>query len=403
MGFSARQVRLLQRHINPRHLRSREANGRELTYIEGWHAIDEANRIFGFDGWDRETAESRCISAREVHGVFRALYMARVKITVRAEGVAVVREGSGTGDARGTSVAEAHDLALKSAETDATKRALATFGKPFGLALYLKVKPREGKSDGNGQAPIARLGSQAPRTNHPIPAPSDHPNPPGYRRSPPAMPSPKEALAIRSGRDRVNADDLPKQSGPFVSSLAPKERQAGQAPAQKEDKSEAVSPTQPHAPSVSSTSGEIPSENSKTTTAAAGDSDPIRDDARSRIDKSVLTHGAARRYRDKVHLRFVAQQPCLVCSRRPADAHHLRFAQPRSISQKVSDEFTVPLCRLHHRELHQAGKEQEWWEAHSIDPLPVARELWTESRARRFDGKEHDLAPSDPSQARGSQ
>ena len=112
------------------------ANGRELTYLEGWYAITEANRIFGFDGWSRETIESKCILAREKGGTFLAVYVARVRLTVQANGATVIREGHGTGEGRGTSPGEVHDIALKAAETDATKRALATFGRPFGLELY---------------------------------------------------------------------------------------------------------------------------------------------------------------------------------------------------------------------------------------------------------------------------
>src|SRR5665811_2264678 len=136
MGFSAKQVEALRRHPSSRHIRTREAHGRELSYIEGWYAITEANRIFGFDGWNRETLESRCVLARENRGTFLAVYVAKVRITVHADGATVVREGHGTGEGRGASPGEAHDFALKAAETDATKRALATFGKPFGLALY---------------------------------------------------------------------------------------------------------------------------------------------------------------------------------------------------------------------------------------------------------------------------
>jgi hypothetical protein len=69
------------------------------------------------------------------------------------------------------------------------------------------------------------------------------------------------------------------------------------------------------------------------------------------IDKSQLPHPEPRRVRDKEHVKFVAQRPCLICGRRPADAHHLRFTQPRALGRKVSDEFTVPLCRGHHREV----------------------------------------------------
>ena len=89
------------------------------------------------------------------------------------------------------------------------------------------------------------------------------------------------------------------------------------------------------------------------------------------------------RLRDKDHRKFVATQPCIVCGRTPADAHHLRFAQPRALGRKVSDEFTVPVCRLHHRELHRHGDEAAWWQGTNIDPLRVALKLWH----ARFDGE----------------
>ena len=100
---------------------------------------------------------------------------------------------------------------------------------------------------------------------------------------------------------------------------------------------------------------------------------------RSRIDKSVLAIPVARRLRDKTHLRFVAKQPRLVCGRQPCDAHHLRFAQSRGLSLKVSDEFTVPLCRAHHRELHRTGKETDWWAKSGLEPIALARKLWLET------------------------
>ena len=140
MGFSAKQVQALRRNLDHRHVRTREANGRELSYIEGWYAISEANRIFGFDGWNRETVESRCVLARENRGSFLAVYTARVRISVQAGGATIIREGHGSGEGRGASPGEVHDTALKAAETDATKRALATFGRPFGLELYRKEK-----------------------------------------------------------------------------------------------------------------------------------------------------------------------------------------------------------------------------------------------------------------------
>ena len=86
------------------------------------------------------------------------------------------------------------------------------------------------------------------------------------------------------------------------------------------------------------------------------------------------------RLRDKEHRQFVSRQPCLVCGRTPSDPHHLRFVQPRALGRRVSDEFTVPLCRIHHRELHRQGDEAAWWGKLSIDPVPVALRLWQHTR-----------------------
>jgi ERF superfamily len=97
---------------------------------------------------------------------------------------------------------------------------------------------------------------------------------------------------------------------------------------------------------------------------------------RSAIDKSVLALPAPRRVRDREHVKSVAKQPCLVCGRRPADAHHLRFVQSPALGRKVSDEFTVPLCRGHHREVHRSGDEAAWWNKTGIDATAAARVLW---------------------------
>ena len=98
------------------------------------------------------------------------------------------------------------------------------------------------------------------------------------------------------------------------------------------------------------------------------------------IDKSALALPEPRRVRDRKHVRLVAQKACLVCGRRPTDPHHLRFAQSRAMGRKVSDEFTVPLCRGHHRELHRSSDEAAWWRTQGIDPMQTARALWLESR-----------------------
>jgi hypothetical protein len=100
----------------------------------------------------------------------------------------------------------------------------------------------------------------------------------------------------------------------------------------------------------------------------------------AKIEKSELAISEPRRHRDKTHLKFVASQPCLVCGRSPADAHHLRFTQHRAMGRKVSDEFTVPLCRTHHRDIHSFGDEVAWWERRAIDPIATSRMLWISTR-----------------------
>jgi len=312
MGFSAKQVQALRRHPSHRHIRTREAHGRELSYLEGSYLISEANRIFGFDAWNRETIDSKCVLARENRGTFLAVYIARVRVTVHAEGAVIIREGHGTGEGHGPSPGEVHDIALKAAETDATKRALATFGKPFGLALYANGKAAPAKSTAFAPNPVEQGQVRLPPDDTtPIPRPSRY-----YGRR----------------QDLVTRDRAQGRHNLAV------ERSANTS-------------IVPSSPTIS----------------------PMR------IDKSVLTIAEPKRVRDKAHLRFVASQPCLVCGRHPSDPHHVQFAQPRALGLKVSDEFTVPLCRGHHRQLHQAGNEKEWWGQHNIEPMNIASHLWRQN------------------------
>ena len=116
-----------------------------------------------------------------------------------------------------------------------------------------------------------------------------------------------------------------------------------------------------------------------TTPKQAAPGTPIIDAPRA-VDKSVLTITGPRRYRNKEHLRFVAQQACLVCGRKPSDPHHLRFMQPRALGWKVSDEFVAPLCRIHHRAVHRVSDERAWWKQVGIDPVKVACKLWRNTR-----------------------
>ena len=119
----------------------------------------------------------------------------------------------------------------------------------------------------------------------------------------------------------------------------------------------------------------------------------------SGIDKSQLAIPEPRRVRNKIHLRLVAKQPCLICGRRPCDAHHLRFAQPRGLGLKVSDEFTVPLCRGHHRELHRAGDEAGWWTTTGVDAIGIARKLWIETHPVRTSSDTTDADAATPGAA----
>lgn len=146
----------LDKKLDPAHVKQRKGGGNfQLSYIEGWHAIAEANRIFGHDLWHSETVELRCIGEEESGGRFKVGYLARVRITVNGpeDREDIIREGVGFGNGMGPSRVDAHELAAKEAETDARKRALMTFGWPFGLALYDKTQANVGKPDDKPEQP----------------------------------------------------------------------------------------------------------------------------------------------------------------------------------------------------------------------------------------------------------
>jgi hypothetical protein len=232
-------LKRLGRYERRDHIKAREADGITLHYLEGWHVISEANRIFGFDGWDRETVASQCVWTKQMGSRFAAAYVIRIRINVRAGDIRIMREGSGAGEAVSATPGQAHEFALKAAETDATKRALSTFGNAFGLSLY-----------GGG------------------------------------------------------GEDLRRKT-----------------------------PNGPQGTSSSDKPGLNPNGGSQ------------------QIDKSVLALAEPKRLRDLDHLRRLATLPCLICGRKPAQAHHLTFAQLRAMGNKTSDEYAVPLCALHHRDL----------------------------------------------------
>jgi recombination DNA repair RAD52 pathway protein len=132
MAFTEAQVKNLEAKLNAKHVRTRRVQDTTLAYVEGWHVIAEANRIFGYDAWDRHTLSTRCVWSGSTSHHYAAAYTAKVRIAVRAGTLTIAREGCGSGEARALTPGQAHELALKAAETDATKRALATFGNPLG-------------------------------------------------------------------------------------------------------------------------------------------------------------------------------------------------------------------------------------------------------------------------------
>jgi hypothetical protein len=349
MSFSANQIRKLQRDVKACDIRTREVNGRELSYIEGWHAISEANRIFGFDGWNRETIETRCVVSRDNRGTHHVVYVAKVRVTVRAESETVVREGFGTGEAQGGTAGEAHEKAIKTAETDATKRAFATFGKPFGLALYISTKrPKATKEtpDIERRRPLQKVGANG---RYYVPS---------WK---PAQLDP-ELNAVTQVQTLTSAT-LPAQ----VVANQP-QNDNSPVPAMHSFRSVQADLTVSHNTSIAPSLNHAP----------IGPSRDVQSTSVSQADYPLLID-RPRRKRDAEHLRFVASQPCLICSRTPSDAHHLKFAQPKAMSRKVSDEFTVPLCRTHHRQLHHGGDEVSWWNDMDVDPLPIAQDLWVQS------------------------
>lgn len=381
MGFSDKQRAALKAKLRFRHVKTRESNGATLTYLEGWHVIAEANRIFGFDNWDRKTIFPRCLWRETQRGQAVCFYTAKVRITVRADGSEIVREGIGTGFGRAPTAESAHEIALKAAETDATKRALSTFGNPFGLALYDKeqlgvTKPARPATGPAAHAPVATPPGE-PASDGPSPNASDKeadlplllrvPNKPDqpFTDTVAFVAATLMAIGRTPALDRLygfwedNLDSLRRLrargvggEGSFnaiMTTLKARARALQAANVAPPPSTEAATPE--------------PS--------AATSAEPDR----------PLALPKEKRIRDKAHLAFVASQPCLICGRRPAQAHHLKFAQSRAMSLKVSDEFTLPLCNVHHDQLHRAGDERAWWARNGfVDPLKIAARLWAASR-----------------------
>jgi hypothetical protein len=311
--------------------------------------------------------ESKCVWTKQNGSRFSAAYVTRVRITVKAGDTSIVREGSGAGEAHEATPGLAHDRAAKAAETDATKRALMTFGNAFGLSLYAGPaeqpcgKPSDRQPSSRAAPAASQAGSGTVTSSHSAASAAGAAAEPGCDgNASPAGANKRTAVHLNTedqhkdhvgahvegGTDSTSSHLQPSDTGPADDAIT--------APATRD---------LPPWPTI----------------------DPFeeavrRAHARGRIDKSQLALSEPRRERDPDHLKRVASRPCLVCGRNRAQAHHLTHLQPRAMGRKVSDEFTVPLCSTHHRELHASGNERGWWDKQGIDPEPVASELWRASR-----------------------
>lgn len=370
MAFTHEQMRKLKSSLRRSHIRERRVEDKTLHYLEGWKVVSEANDIFGFEAWDRETVSTECVWRTPHDQGFAAAYVTRVRIRVRAGEQVVIREGLGSAEAIAATPGQAHERAAKAAETDATKRALSTFGSRFGLTLYAErdtKPPTKSVVLGAAAARVVRsvgdrMRSQPLARSHARDGtgPEAAPLADGWRRVRGAHP-----FTRGTAPDDMNVTNASKTEIEIATRETPLAgaRGAGSiAPSEAERPPEGAAA---HPPEDARTIALLP--------VRLPEPDIPRD---GRIDKSVLTIPEPRRVRNKAHLKFVATQPCLVCGRQPSHAHHLRIAQPRALGRKVSDEFTVPLCALHHHDLHMNGNEADWWSRRAIDPIPEALRLW---------------------------
>jgi len=401
MGFTNTTTRKLRAKLNGDNIRTREWNGKTLSYIEGWHALSEANRIFGFDGWNRETVELKCIVESSTRQASHCAYIARVRISVQAGEEVVVREGTGAGYTAAGSLAEAHALAAKEAETDATKRALATFGNPFGLALY----DREQKNVRRAKAPAAKpvlwevrdsAGIVTGKYADPATCASslvstfeaaddvedlqrlwDHNK---------TLIGRLQALSINGSPTATNGNGHHNGGG----NGSGRNNGAGKS---KSGVIDLLGPYQARYTALRdlelvSAPDEGGLNHSEDTTAIQNDTeDHDAPAAKTRpngsIDKSELTIASPKRIRAPEHLKWVVTLPCLICQRQPSDAHHLKRVQPNAMGRKPGDQWVVPLCRIHHRDLHDAGDETQWWENRNINGSEHAMSLWENSKTLR--------------------
>lgn len=370
MGFSEKQAKVLSSKLNAKHVKQRTKNGVTLSYIEGWHAINEANRIFGFDGWDRETIDNHCIWENANGKSSVCAYTSRVRITVRTGDGEIRREGSGFGKGYGATPGDAHELAVKEAETDAMKRALMTFGNQFGLALY----DREQRAVRGTKLLVANwqggIADEKGNTIETFDQPSKYYSKMRVFLENHDAISSLEAFwannqaSVRGLKEQRPdlIDDRGIHYSAILTELLEKKRSC------LEGKEQVGKPP------------EMQNRDSLTEGVSVSSAGSVKP---SRLRPQNLTSNNFRptnRKRDPEHLRHVASQNCLICGRSPSHAHHVKIAEPRAMGRKVGDQWTVPLCAFHHRALHDAGNEQNWWESMKVDPLATAEALWHKSK-----------------------
>ena len=378
MPFNKTQNKALAAKLNASHVKTRIKDGITLSYIEGWHAIAEANRIFGFDGWNRETVRADCVWQGGNNGKSSCSYTAQVRVSVQAGDSVICREGCGSGSGFGATPGEAHDKALKEAETDAMKRALSTFGNPFGLALYDKEQKcvRQSRARPVGKplswAVFSPEGKKISESKDPVDFCSF------MKKHLESIQDSSEFMAFWQKNQEMVAklrEFLPdlkteqgRHYGEILSSIYTVRLQEFAA-----RKSEATINVEIESDAETNEAAEGAKKADETVIPEHEHVASVTPDA-----KPIAPH--CKRIRNKEHLRFVASQSCLICGRSPSHAHHIKFAQPRAMGRKVSDEWAVPLCYIHHRALHDRGDEKAWWEQNEIDPIIEADRLWSETQ-----------------------
>ena len=335
MGFSAKQVQALRRQPDHRHIRTREAHGRELTYLEGWYAISEANRIFGFDGWSRETIESKCVLARENRGTFLAVYIAR------SGSPCMPMARPSFGKAMAPAKAAARHRARCTTSRSRPRKPMPPNGR---------WPPSESRSVSSS---IGAAGQHHPRS----------PCPHAYCHWP-AVPVPADA---RLGFHPDDTTPIPRPSRYYGrrQDLVTRDRAQGRRELE-------VRPSAGTSIIVPASPGLVPAQ----------------------IDKSVLTIAEPKRLRDKAHLRFVASQPCLVCGRQPSDPHHLRFAQPRALVSKSATSSPFRSAAVIIGSCIRPAMKWPGGRSSRSMPLEIAKGLWEQTHPKSASTLSHEYAAS---------